>query len=161
MRAKRDCQLPLTVKLGEHAHVDELREISRILDANPETADVVHADLVRGLRKDRGRHALTAEQVLRAAVLYQMHGFSFRELEFEIQFNRAYRSFCRLGFGQEPSKTTLQRDINRIDPESWEKINRCLIGYAVAAGIEDGKAVRTDSTVTLSPIHHPTPVLVM
>ena len=156
MRAKRDCQLPLTVNLGEHDHVDELREISRILDENPETADLVHADLTRDLRGDRGRDALTAEQVLRAAVLYQMHTFSFRELSFEIQFNQAYRNFCRLGFDQEPSKSALQRDISRIEPDSWTKINRALIGYAVAVGVEDGKAVRTDCTVMESTIHHPT-----
>lgn len=156
MRAKRDCQLPLTVNLGEHDHIDELREISRILDENPNAADVVYADLIRGLRGDRGRDALTAEQVLRAAVLYQMHTFSFRELAFEIQFNQAYRNFCRLKFDQHPSKSALQRDINRIDPDSWDTINRSLIGYAVAAGIEDGKAVRTDCTVMESTIHHPT-----
>lgn len=156
MRAKRDCQLPLTVNLGEHHHVDELREISRILDENPQTADLVHADLVRGLRGDRGRHALTAEQVLRAAVLYQMHTFSFRELAFEAQFNQAYRNFCRLRFDQQPSKSALQRDINRIDSESWEKLNLLLLGYAAAIGVEDGKAVRTDCTVMNSTIHHPT-----
>jgi len=156
MRARRDCQLPLTVNLGEHDHVDELREISRILDENSQTADVVHADLTRGLRGDRGREALTAEQVLRTAVLYQMHTFSFRELAFEVQFNQAYRNFCRLGFAQQPSKSALQRDINRIDPESWEKINRLLLGYAVSIGVEDGKAVRTDCTVMNSTIHHPT-----
>lgn len=155
MRAKRDCQLPLTVNLGEHDHVDELREISRILDENPETTDLVHADLIRGLRGDRGRHALTGEQVLRAAVLYHMHTFSFRDLAFEVQFNQAYRNFCRLTFKQKPSKSALQRDINRVDPDSWAQINRCLIGYAVATGIEDGKAVRTDCTVMESTIHHP------
>lgn len=156
MRAKRHCQLPLTVSLGEHDHVDELREISRILDENPKTADLVHADLVRGLREDRGRDALTAEQVLRAAALYQMHRFSYRELTFEIQFNQAYRNFCRLRFDQQPCKSSLQRDINRIEPDSWEEINRLLIGYAVAIGVEDGKAVRTDCTVMESTIHHPT-----
>ncbi len=156
MRAKRDCQLPLTVKLGEHDHVDELREISRILDDNPQTADVVYADLVRDLRADRGRNALTAEQVLRAAVLYQMHTFSFRELAFELQFNQAYRSFCRLQFEQHPSKSALQRDINRVEPDSWDAINRCLIGYAIAIGVEDGRVVRTDCTVVESNIHHPT-----
>lgn len=32
MRAKQDCQLPLTINLGEHDHVDELREISGVLE---------------------------------------------------------------------------------------------------------------------------------
>jgi len=161
MRAKRDCQLPLTINLGEHDHVDELREISRILDANPEAAEIVHADLTRGLRQDRGRNALTAEQVLRAAVLYHMHTFRYRELAFETQFNKAYRNFCRLRWDQQPSKSALQRDISRISPESWTSINRGLIGHAVSIGVEDGKAVRTDSTVMESDIHHPTDSLLL
>jgi len=156
MRAKRECQLPLTVNLGEHDHVDELHEISQILDRNPQTADVVHADLTRDCRGDRGRDALTAEQVLRVGILYQMHTFSYRELSFELQFNQAYRNFCRLQYHQRPSKSSLQRDINRIAPESWNAINQSLIGYAVAIGVEDGKVVRTDCTVMESPIHHPT-----
>jgi IS5 family transposase len=156
MRAKRDCQLPLTINLGEHDHVDELREISQILDANPDATEAVHTVLTRGLREDRGRAALTAEQVLRAAVLYQMRIFSFRELSFELQFNQAYRKFCRLRFDQAPSKSALQRDVNRIEPESWTTINSGLIEYAASIGVEDGKAVRTDSTVVESPIHHPT-----
>jgi len=161
MRAKRDCQLPLTINLGEHDHVDELREISRILDANPEATDIVHADLTRGLRQDRGRDALTAEQVLRAAVLYHMHTFHYRELAFEAQFNHAYRKFCRLRWDQRPSKSALQRDISRISPESWTSINRGLIGYAISVGVEDGKAVRTDCTVIESNIHHPTDSLLL
>ena len=156
MRAKRECQLPLTVNLGEHEHIEELSEISRILDNSDAITDTVHEDLVRGLRKDRGRKALTAEQVMRVAVLYQMHQFSYRDLAFEVQFNQAYRTFCRLRFDQRPCKSTLQRDIARISPESWEHINRCVIRYATVAGIEDGKVVRTDCTVMLSPIHHPT-----
>jgi IS5 family transposase len=144
------------VSLGEHDHVDELREISRILDVNPEAVDLVHTDLIRGLRGDRGRDALTAEQVLRAAVLYQMHRFSYRELAFEIQFNQAYRKFCRLRFDQQPSKSALQRDIHRIEADRWEQINKLLMVYAVTIGVEDGKTVRTDCTVMESTIHHPT-----
>jgi transposase, IS5 family len=161
MRAKRDCQLPLTINLGEHDHVDELREISRILDANPEATDIVHADLTHGLRKDRGRDALTAEQVLRAAVLYHIHTFRYRELAFEVQFNSAYRNFCRLRWDQRPSKSALQRDISRISPESWTEINGGLVGYAISVGVEDGKAVRTDCTVIESNIHYPTDSLLL
>jgi transposase, IS5 family len=156
MRASRDCQLPLTINLGEHEHVAELREISRILDSNPRIADTVHAALTRRCRADRGRSALSAEQVLRAAVLYKMHGWSYRELAFELQFNEAYRVFCRLRLDQQPSKSALNRDVKSIDARCWEGINRTLIEFAVLQGIEDGSAVRTDSTVTETAIHHPT-----
>ena len=156
MRAKRNYQLPLTVDLGEHKHIDELREISSVLDANPEIVDLVHEDLVRGLLTNRGRKALDAEQVFRVAVLYQMHRWTVREASFELQFNQAYRVFCQLRFDQQPSKSAVQRDINRIEPDTWEKINHILIAYAITTGIEDGKAVRTDCTVMESTIHTPT-----
>jgi len=93
---------------------------------------------------------------LRTAILYPMHTFSFRELAFEMPFNQAYRNFCRLQLDQQPSDSALQRDLNRIAPKSWNGINRCLIRYAAAIGVEDGKAVRTDCTVMNSPIHYPT-----
>ncbi len=156
MRAPRACQLPLTFNLGDHEHLAELREIGEVFDANPEISGLAHAVLTRGRRADRGRQALSAEQVVRAAVLYKMHNWSYRELEFELQFNEAYRSFCRLRWDQQPKKSTLNRDIKSITAGCWEAINQVLIRRAVELGIEDGKTVAVDCTVTETDIHHPT-----
>ena len=103
MRQSIRRQLPLVPVLREHAHVAELREMSRVLDENPGIAGLAHADLVRGKRADTGREGLSADQVVRAAILYQSNGWSFEQLAFELTFHAAYRGFWRLGLDQYPS----------------------------------------------------------
>lgn len=150
-------QLPLVPVLREHTHVRELEEISRMLDDNPEIAELAHADLVCGVRTDTGNEAtLSADQVVRAMVLYQSNRWSYEQLEFELAYHAAYRGFCRLGLTKYPTKSVLNRDIGRISPQTWESINRILIRYAKRTGIEDGAKVRTDCTVTATAIHEPT-----
>ena len=156
MRKTVHCQLPLVPALREHSHVAELEQMSRILDANPEVAEAAYAELVIGVRADRGAAAgLTADQVVRSVILYHQNCWSYAELAFELKYNAAYRAFCRLGIDQSPSKSALQRDIKKIGPQTWEAINRSLIRDAIDRGIEDGKTVRTDCTVTETTIHHP------
>jgi IS5 family transposase len=49
----------------------------------------------------------------------------------------------------------LQRNIKLVKPETLETINRLLVLDAKAKGIEDGRKIRTDSTVVESAIHPP------
>jgi IS5 family transposase len=55
-----------------------------------------------------------------------------------------------------PSRSTLQENIKRLRAETLEAINRALICYAQAEGVEDGRTVRGDTTAVSSNIHHPT-----
>ena len=156
MRETTRRQLPLVPPLREHYHVAELEQMSRILDANPEIAEAAYAELVIAVRADRGAAAeLSADQVVRSAILYHQNRWSYVELAFELEYNAAYRAFCRLGLDQSTSKSALQRDIKKIGPQTWEAINRSVIHHARDLGIEDGKTVRTDCTVTETTIHHP------
>lgn len=131
--------------------------ISKILDENAEILSLVHADLARGLSAENGRPGLTAEQTLRALVIKQMNGFSYVELAFHLADSRTYRSFCRLpAFSDKaPSDTALQSAIRRLRPETLEAINRLQVGTAKEEGIEDGRKVRIDCTVTETNIHEP------
>jgi IS5 family transposase len=151
-------QPALTATLFDHPHCRELRKMSEVLDALPKATELVHRDLVAGLRKpERGRRALSAEQLLRAVVLKQMRGLSYRELAFELADSRAYRWFCRLGIdGEAPDYSALQKACKRICPETWEAINGLLVRHAAVLGIENGNKTRTDSTVIETDIHHPT-----
>ncbi len=72
MRKKRNPQMNIFEILGKNPGPKELEQISAILDANPEMLDLAFADLIRNRRKDTGRNGLTAEQVLRAAILKQV-----------------------------------------------------------------------------------------
>ena len=151
-------QLTLTATPIEHSHCQELRTMSEILDAIPEATELVHRDLVAGLRRpEKGRRGLSAEQLLRALVLKQMNGFSYDELAFHLADSRAYRWFCRLGIdGATPKRTVLQKASKRVRSDTWEAINQLLVQHAAALKVESGEKTRTDSTVVESHIHHPT-----
>ena len=151
-------QLPLVPSQWAHIHCDELREMSRVLDANPDIVDLVFEDLVRdGGDPAIGRHGMSAETVLRALVIKQMNQFSYEQLAFHLADSRAYRSFCRLGIADSiPRKSTLQRNLKKIRPETLQSINRALMRYARRIGMEDGQRVRTDCTEVEANIRIPT-----
>ena len=59
---------------------------------HPEIEERVHADLLEGRSSRTGRSGLSGEQVLRIALLKQIHGLSYRELEFHLEDSAAFRS---------------------------------------------------------------------
>jgi IS5 family transposase len=84
-----------------------------------------------------------------------MMGCSYEELEFLLEDSLTFRFFCRFEFQDSFKKSTLNQNIKAISPESWEAINRCLIKFAEAEAIEQGRKVRIDCTVVESNIHAP------
>lgn len=150
-------QLPLTGPAVDHRHARELAGIDRILRENTGITGLVLQDLHVDVLPGEGREGMTAEQVLRAAIVKQMNTFAYDELSFHLADSATYRSFC--GFGNmdgTPGKSTLQRNIKMIREQTWEAINRILLAYAQEQGVEDGQKVRIDGTVTAANIHHPT-----
>jgi IS5 family transposase len=156
MRQKRNPQLNLFMTVANTQIGKELDQMSRILDDTPELLQVVFDDLVNGNRADTGRQGLTAEQVLRCAVLKQYRQLSYEELAFHLDDSAAFRRFARLEMGQYPRKSILQENIKAISEQSWEEIHHLLIDYAVKHKIEKGRKVRIDSTAIETDIHHPT-----
>jgi IS5 family transposase len=130
--------------------------IAKILDAHPRLGEAVHGDLVAGRRSDTGRRGLSGDQVLRIALLKQIHGLSYRELEFHLQDSDAFRAFVGLGIQERPSFQALQANVKRIGAATWEAIHRALILFAADAGIERGDTIRGDTTVVDANIHEPT-----
>src|SRR4051812_33799041 len=109
MRQAYHAQLPLVVR-SDHPRGAELTTMSGVLDRNRGALRAVHADLLRVRRADakRGRKGLTAEQVVRAAVVKQMFGLSYEELAFRIGDSLQLRAFCRLSPADEsPKKSAL------------------------------------------------------
>jgi len=154
-------QLPLVQATIDHAHARELAVISAVLDQMPEATKLVHENLSwRGGRlidPTKGRDGMAAEQVLRVGILKQITGFSYAELAFHLLDSSTYRTFVRLDYnGEAPAKSTLQKNVKRIRPETWEAINQMVVLKAKELGIERGTKVRTDCTVVESNIHHPT-----
>lgn len=156
-RSVRD-QLPLVPAPFGHHHIRELAAVRAILDAHPEFARWVQTDLLAGdIDADRGRDGMSGEQVLRALVIKQANGFSYEQLAFHLADSQSYRAFCLIGFAEKPrKKSTLQRNIKLVRAETLERVNRALVQHAQDHGIEDGRRLRSDSTVIEAAIHEPT-----
>lgn len=157
MRISIRPQLSIVHPRINHPHAAELQAISDIIDAKPETVALVLEDIVPdGVDVALGRMGMTGEQVLRALIVKQMNDYSYEQLAFHLADSATYRAFCRFGFDrQPPKKSPLQKNIKRVKPETWEAINRALLRLAQQLGLEDGRKVRTDSTVVESNILYP------
>jgi transposase, IS5 family len=156
MRQKFTSQMSLFAPMARNSIVKELDQISKVLDANPRMMELVFQDLVGFSRPDTGRQGLTAEQVLRCAVLKQYRQLTYEELAFHLEDSDAFRGFSRLEMGQYPCKSVLQENIKAIKEETWEAILNEILTYAGTEKIETGRVVRVDSTAVETNIHHPT-----
>jgi IS5 family transposase len=156
MRKKWDEQLSIWHYLPKNRISRELRGISEILDAHPEILEAVYKDLSKAHRVDTGRDGMTAEQVLRCAVLKQYRTLTYDELEFHLQDSQSFRAFSKLRMGQNPSASTLQENIKALSVETWMAVHEATLRFAENQGWEKGRKARMDSTVVETDIHPPT-----
>lgn len=157
MRRRFHEQLTLSATAIDHRHARELEAVGEILKNHPGILDLVLQDLTAEVRAGEGREGMSAEQVLRAALVKKLHTFTYDELEFHLRDPTTFRGFCGYGpLDGTPSRTTLQRNIKAITEQTWERMNRIVLGFAHERKVEDGRKVRTDGTVTETNIHEPT-----
>ena len=156
MRKNRENQLPLSPLWPDHQLAKELRVISEILDENPSISDLVLQDVCDKASARNGARGLTADQVLRCALIKQTHQFSYEKLAFHLSDSQSFRTFCRLPYGHTPSKSVLQENISKMEDSTWQKINRVLVSWADQEGLEKGRKIRVDATSVESDIRYPT-----
>jgi len=159
MRKKSKKQMPLMPAATDHPQAVELENISRILDANPTICDLAMQDLCEvSKRVNRsGARGMTADQVVRAAIVKQMLNFTYKELAFHIVDSNSLRRFMRIGIADKGfKKSVLNKNVKALSPQTWEAINGQLVDYADEEKIEKGREVRIDCTVVESNIHEPT-----
>lgn len=153
MRPKRTSQISIFDQFAEHDIGRELAGMSRLLDTQPELLDAIARDL--GADANTGRLGMTAESVLRCALLKQYRQLTYRELAFHLLDSASFIAFARLPMGLRPSKATLQSNIAAITAMTWETINQQLMAGAYSAGVERGTLWRVDSTAIEAPVHEP------
>jgi len=160
MRLVSQRQRSLSFYQSLPSFTQEWETISSVLEANRWVYQQVWEDLTRkakrGAKKPTGARGMTAEQVVRFAVVKMKEQLSYRDLESHVADSICLREFCLVGYEQAPSFTTLQENIKRIAPETWHTINAAIVDYAFAQGVEDGRRMRMDTTGVQSNIHHPT-----
>jgi len=157
MRKTHEKQMPLTTPTIDHPQAFELEAISHILDQNNTIIDLVYQDLLDGRQRQKGgANGMTAEQVLRAALLKQMHGYTYRDLAFHLEDSASMRRFMRIGFcGRAFKRSALRDNISKISSSTWEAINRILLDWAKGEEVDKGRQVRIDCTVVETNIHQP------
>ncbi len=158
MRENRQKQMPLMNHILDHPQSKELEVISAIIEANPTICHFILQDLTKGKSEAQraGAKGMSADQVLRCVVVKILFEFTYEELAFHIVDSQSLRWFCRIGIADEGfKKSTLNRNIKAISPQTWEMINRQILGYAQKENIEKGRTVRTDCTCVETHIHAP------
>ena len=157
MRKRNQKQIPLTPTTVDHPHAIKLKLISRILDSTPTINEVAWQELPQHVENfGTGAEGMSAEQVVRCAIVKQMEDYSYDELAFHIVDSSCYRRFCRIGIAHKGfKKSALCHTIKALSASTWEAINRILMAYAKEKKIEKGREVLIDSTVVSSNIHTP------
>jgi len=157
MRKKSKKQMPLMPPEIDHPQAEELSAISRILDANPIIYDLVMQDLSpKRIKSKAGAKGMSAEQVIRAAIVKQTFEFSYKDLAFHLIDSVSLKRFCHIGIADKGfKKSVLCKNIKAISPQTWEAVNQRIVHYAKDKDIEKGRRVRIDSTVVESNIHAP------
>jgi len=159
MREKWQKQMPLMPHIKEHTQSQELQIISNIIDANPIICEQVLQDLNKGklLAYRQGANGMSAEQVLRCAIVKILFNFTYQELAFHLVDSQSLSWFCRIGISDKGfKKSALNKNIKAISDTTWQMINTELLGYAKEQKIEKGRKVRIDCTCVETNIHPPT-----
>jgi len=137
----------------------ELALIDTILNENPRLYEIVAPDIMElNKSSEVGRQdSPSVEQVVRAALYKEMKKLDYRELEYAQEDSRICGVFIKLE-GRSPfSFEVFHKYISRVRGESLRvlmvEINRIMMREE---GMEDGRSLRTDSTVVEADIHYPT-----
>ena len=150
--------MPLMPHILDHPQSKELEVISDIIDANSTICGHVLQDLNKNksLSHRSGAHGMSADQILRCAIIKTLFGFTYGELAFHIVDSQSIRWFCRIGIAEKGfKKSALNKNIKSITDRTWNAINRDILGYARQENIEKGRQVRVDCTCVETNIHEP------
>lgn len=134
-----------------------LDQILEFVQQNSALVEAVRQQLNQGLKKPQsGRPGLTAEQTILSLILMRYKNWDYRELRERIADGYTLRRFTQFYSNPVPQHDAFNRAHHRLTPETMKLVNEAVVQGAVSAGLEDGDALRTDTTVVEADIHHPT-----
>jgi len=132
----------------------KLMIIDKIIESNPSILEEVHFNLTESV-SNTGRIGISAERVLRSAILKQYKRYSYRELRERVQDSMSFRKFTHFYSDEIPHYTNLQKAIKAINGDAWSQINKILVDYSRCKKIELGRSLRIDTTVSECNIAYP------
>jgi IS5 family transposase len=109
MREKYQKQMPLMSHILDHPQSKELEVISDIIDTNFTICEHILQDLNKNksLSHRAGARGMSADQVLRCAIIKTLFSFTYEELAFHIVDSQSIRWFCRIGIAGKALKSRL------------------------------------------------------
>ena len=155
MRLTRVAQASLFDNYSKHEVGVQLKELSRILDKHPDLLSIIAKDLIASTSKKTGRTGLSVDSIFRCLLLKQKFQISYEQLAFHLSDSITYRTFARLSYGVNPSRSGLQSTIRKITPASLEKLHTLLSQCWFQSGELSLEKIRIDSTVVASNIAPP------
>jgi len=117
MREKHQKQMPLMESASDHPQAKELQAISTIIDSTSTICGYVLQDLNRGraIKRCTGARGMSADQILRTAIVMRLFEFTYEQLAFHIYDSRCLRRFCRIGIADKGfKKSALNANIKMI-----------------------------------------------
>jgi IS5 family transposase len=144
-------------------HVDwkrhpELGLFDAILEKNPYLIEIAVPDITAGNKDSNlGRgDTPSVEQIVRAAILKELKGYDYRELEIAQSDSRICEHFVKINPVKPYSFQVMQKYISRITERTLSRLMVEINKIAIEEGIEDLEKFREDSTVVETNIHYPT-----
>jgi IS5 family transposase len=136
----------------------ELAVVDTILNKHPEIVEEVKQEVTGGQESSTlGRQDMpTVEQIVRAAIYKEIKNLTYRELEYQQHDSRLCAVFIKLDDRKAFSFKVFQKYISMISGETLNKMLVAINKIAIGEGMEDGRSIRTDSTVVETNIHYPT-----
>ena len=136
----------------------ELGLVDKILEKNPYLLAIAAPDIRAGNKDSNyGRgDTPSVEQIVRAAILKEIKGYDYRELELAQSDSRICEHFMKVEPARPYSFQVLQKYISKISEGTLTKLLVEMNKIAIAEGIEDLEKFREDSTVVETNIHYPT-----
>jgi transposase, IS5 family len=160
MRLRSQKQLYFKPQSKNYPGALQLKLIAKKLESLPcydEILSKVSQDLNREVENKQGRKGMTCEQVLRAMIVKQLKGYSYRQLADAISDSLSIMEFLNLcPFTPSFSYKTLQSNIKLISEHTLDMIQEQIKKYAQEENLEDGQVIRADAFNTKSNIHYPT-----
>lgn len=162
MRIKLDPQDPLDfgparLKVTEQ-YYQKYRAVDRILAATPEILGLFHREGSKVLSQNgrKRRATFTSDQLLRAILVMELEGLTYRETVVRIDDSQFLRRFVRIHGGPVMNFTLLCKTYKAISPAAWRRMNQLLARYAIDCDLITGTHLRADTTVSETNIHFPT-----
>lgn len=155
MRRNRKNQFLLSGRWPDPRLIQELKAVSKIFDGDPAIMDLVSDNLCDTASSGQSAPSLSAEQVLRVAILKSWHHLSYTDLAFHLSDSQSFFCFARPPGNETLSASRLRENIGRIQAATWQQINRLLDQWAARQRLERVRKRQADAMAVESPTRYP------